>query len=61
MNWSIIAGDWPQFEGHVKPKFALTDDSRVRVGGTRERLAGRRQELKAAQKLRDDDAPAMGS
>lgn len=45
MNWDIIEGNWKQFQGHVKEKWAkLTDDSLQAIAGRRDQLAGQLQE-----------------
>jgi uncharacterized protein YjbJ (UPF0337 family) len=45
MNWDQIEGNWKQFKGKVKEKWAaLTDDDLTAVQGRRDQLAGRLQE-----------------
>lgn len=45
MNWDQIEGNWKQFKGKVKEKWAaLTDDDVTAVRGRRDQLAGRLQE-----------------
>jgi uncharacterized protein YjbJ (UPF0337 family) len=45
MNWDQIAGNWKQFQGHVKEKWGkLTDDDLTVIAGKREQLAGKLQE-----------------
>jgi uncharacterized protein YjbJ (UPF0337 family) len=45
MNWDQIEGNWKQFKGKVKEKWAaLTDDDLTAIQGRRDQLAGRLQE-----------------
>ena len=45
MNWDQIEGNWKQFKGHVKQKWAdLTDDDLTAIEGKRDQLAGKLQE-----------------
>jgi uncharacterized protein YjbJ (UPF0337 family) len=45
MNWDRIEGDWKQFVGKVKEKWAkLTDDDLAAINGKREQLEGKIQE-----------------
>jgi uncharacterized protein YjbJ (UPF0337 family) len=45
MNWDRVAGNWKQFEGVVKQKWAkLTDDDLTYINGKRDQLLGRLQE-----------------
>jgi len=45
MNWDRIEGDWKQFVGKVKEKWAkLTDDDIAAINGKREQLEGKIQE-----------------
>ena len=45
MNWNRIAGNWLQFKGKIKEKWAkLTDDDLLLIDGERDRLLGRLQE-----------------
>jgi uncharacterized protein YjbJ (UPF0337 family) len=45
MNWDRIEGDWKQFVGKVKEKWAkLTDDDLAAISGKREQLEGKIQE-----------------
>jgi uncharacterized protein YjbJ (UPF0337 family) len=45
MNWDRIEGDWKQFVGKVKEKWAkLTDDDLAQINGKREQLEGKIQE-----------------
>lgn len=45
MNWDQIAGNWKQFKGKVKEKWAdLTDDDLTAIEGKRDQLAGKLQE-----------------
>lgn len=45
MNWDQIAGNWKQFKGKVKEKWAdLTDDDLTAIEGRRDQLAGKLQE-----------------
>ena len=45
MNWDQIAGNWKQFKGKVKEKWAdLTDDDLIAIAGKRDQLAGKLQE-----------------
>jgi len=45
MNWDQIEGNWKQFKGKVKEKWAdLTDDDLTAARGRRDQLAGRLQE-----------------
>jgi len=41
MNWDQISGNWKQFTGRVKQKWAkLTDDDLTLIAGKRDELAG---------------------
>ena len=45
MNWDQIQGNWKQFTGIARQKWAkLTDDDLERVKGNREELEGRIQD-----------------
>ncbi len=46
MNWDRVEGNWKQFKGKVKEQWGkLTDDQLDIIGGKREQLAGRVQEV----------------
>ncbi|GBG15025.1 uncharacterized protein NMK_2626 [Novimethylophilus kurashikiensis] len=46
MNWDRIEGNWRQFKGDVKQKWGkLTDDQVDVIDGSREKLAGKIQEV----------------
>ena len=46
MNWDRVEGHWKQFKGKVKEQWGkLTDDQLDIIGGKREQLAGRVQEV----------------
>ena len=46
MNWDIIEGKWKQAAGAVKTKWGkLTDDDLKAVGGKRDQLVGKLQEI----------------
>jgi uncharacterized protein YjbJ (UPF0337 family) len=45
MNWDRVQGNWKQFKGKVREKWArLTDDHVNEIDGHREVLAGKLQE-----------------
>ena len=45
MNWDRIEGNWKQFTGKAKQKWAaLTDDDLANLKGKREELVGKIQE-----------------
>jgi uncharacterized protein YjbJ (UPF0337 family) len=45
MNWDRVQGNWKQFKGSVREKWAkLTDDHVNAIGGRREVLSGKLQE-----------------
>jgi uncharacterized protein YjbJ (UPF0337 family) len=45
MNWDQIEGNWKQFKGKIKEKWAdLTDDDLTASQGRRDQLAGKIQE-----------------
>lgn len=45
MNWEQIRGNWTQFKGKAKQRWAdLTDDDLGKVEGHRDELVGRIQE-----------------
>lgn len=45
MNWTQVEGQWHQFAGQVKSKWAkLTDDDLQNVAGKQEQLVGKVQE-----------------
>ncbi|MEE4187670.1 MAG: CsbD family protein [Roseobacter sp.] len=45
MNWDIIKGNWTQFTGEIKAKWAdLTDDELSQIDGEREKFVGLIQE-----------------
>ena len=44
INWDQIEGDWKQFKGKIKQKWAdLTDDEVEEVGGKKDVLVGKLQ------------------
>ncbi len=46
MNWDRIEGNWKQMSGKVRQQWGkLTDDDLDVIGGRREELAGRIQEV----------------
>lgn len=46
MNWDIIEGQWSQFKGTVKAKWGkLTDQDLTYLGGKKDKLLGKIQEL----------------
>jgi uncharacterized protein YjbJ (UPF0337 family) len=46
MNWEQIRGNWEQAKGELKIQWSkLTDDDLARIGGERDKLVGRLQEL----------------
>jgi uncharacterized protein YjbJ (UPF0337 family) len=60
MNWDRIEGNWKQFKGKAKQKWAsLTDDDLENLKGKRDELIGRIQERmgiardKAEQEVND--------
>jgi uncharacterized protein YjbJ (UPF0337 family) len=57
MDWNRIEGNWKQFKGSAKEKWAkLTDDDLTLIEGRREQLEGRLQERygKAKDQVRQD-------
>jgi len=45
MNWDQIRGNWNQFKGDLKVRWAkLTDDDIGQIEGNRDKLVGRLQE-----------------
>jgi uncharacterized protein YjbJ (UPF0337 family) len=51
MNWDRIEGNWKQVKGAAKEQWGkLTDDQLDVIGGKRERLAGKIQELYGVSK-----------
>jgi uncharacterized protein YjbJ (UPF0337 family) len=51
MNWDQVEGNWKQFSGKVKEKWAkLTDDDMTMIAGKRDQLVGRIQELYGIKK-----------
>jgi uncharacterized protein YjbJ (UPF0337 family) len=53
MDWNLIEGNWREFTGHVKSKFAkLTDDDLKLVAGKRDQLLGVLQQ-RYGKKLED--------
>lgn len=45
MNWDRIEGNWKQFRGQVKQRWAkLSDDDLDRIDGKRDQLEGELQE-----------------
>jgi uncharacterized protein YjbJ (UPF0337 family) len=45
MDWHRIEGNWKQFKGQVKEKWAkLTDDDLEKIAGRREQLEGKIEE-----------------
>ena len=45
MDWNRVEGNWKQFRGKVREKWAdLTDDDLERINGRREQLEGKIQE-----------------
>lgn len=46
MNWNTIEGKWTEFQGVLKDKWGkLTDNDMQSIGGKRDRLVGRLQQL----------------
>jgi uncharacterized protein YjbJ (UPF0337 family) len=53
MNWDQIEGNWKQFKGKVKEKWAqLTDDDLMALTGKKDQLAGKIQERYGIEKAR---------
>jgi uncharacterized protein YjbJ (UPF0337 family) len=51
MNWEQIRGNWDQMKGELKVQWAkLTDDDLALIGGERDKLVGRLQELYGVSK-----------
>ena len=51
MNWDRIEGNWKQFTGKVRQQWGkLTDDDLDVIGGKREELSGRIQEVYGVSK-----------
>lgn len=51
MNWDRIEGNWKQFKGNVKQQWGkLNDDQLDVIGGKRDQLAGKIQEMYAISK-----------
>lgn len=51
MNWDRVEGNWKQFKGKVKEQWGkLTDDQLDVIGGKRDQLAGRVQEVYGVSK-----------
>jgi uncharacterized protein YjbJ (UPF0337 family) len=51
MNWDRIEGNWKQFKGRAKERWAeLTDDELEKIAGRREQLIGRLQERYGIEK-----------
>jgi uncharacterized protein YjbJ (UPF0337 family) len=51
MNWDRIEGNWKQFTGKVRQQWGkLTDDDLDLIGGRREELSGRIQEVYGVSK-----------
>jgi uncharacterized protein YjbJ (UPF0337 family) len=51
MDWNRIAGNWTHWRGAVRERWGkLTDDHLDVIGGQREKLAGRIQELYGLEK-----------
>jgi uncharacterized protein YjbJ (UPF0337 family) len=45
MNWDRVSGNWKQFKGKAKQKWAkLTDDDLTYIDGKRDQFLGRIQE-----------------
>jgi uncharacterized protein YjbJ (UPF0337 family) len=46
MNWEQIRGKWDQMKGEIKAQWGkLTDDDLTQIGGERDKLVGRLEEL----------------
>ncbi len=46
MNWDRIEGNWKQFKGNAKERWGrLTDDHLEVIGGKRDQLMGKIQEI----------------
>jgi uncharacterized protein YjbJ (UPF0337 family) len=46
MNWDQVEGNWKQLKGKVKEKWGkLTDDDLTTIGGKKDQLLGKLQEL----------------
>jgi uncharacterized protein YjbJ (UPF0337 family) len=51
MDWNRISGNWTHWRGRIRERWGkLTDDHLDVIGGKREQLAGRIQELYGLQK-----------
>ena len=51
MNWDRIEGNWKQFSGKVRQQWGkLSDDDLDVIGGRREELSGRIQEVYGVSK-----------
>jgi uncharacterized protein YjbJ (UPF0337 family) len=51
MNWDQVEGQWKQFTGQMKSKWAkLTDDDWKLIGGKKDQLLGKLQERYGYQK-----------
>ena len=45
MDWNRVEGNWKQFHGKIREKWAnLTDDDLEKINGRREQLEGKIQE-----------------
>lgn len=46
MSWDRIAGNWPQWKGRIRERWGrLTEDHLDLIGGRRDRLTGRIEEV----------------
>jgi uncharacterized protein YjbJ (UPF0337 family) len=51
MNWDRIEGNWKQFKGKARQKWAeLTDDDMDKVRGKKDELVGKLQERKGIER-----------
>jgi uncharacterized protein YjbJ (UPF0337 family) len=51
MNWDQVEGQWKNFKGQVREKWAkLTDDDFELIGGKKDRFVGKLQERYGLQK-----------
>ncbi len=51
MDWNIVEGNWKQFKGNVKQQWGkLTDDHLEQIGGKRDKLVGKIQEIYGTSK-----------
>jgi uncharacterized protein YjbJ (UPF0337 family) len=55
MNWDIVEGNWKQFKGKLKEEWGKLNDNHLdKIGGIRDRIAGKKQETVGTDRAKAD-------